>query len=246
MEAPDEALVQEWRAQTERLKERLVLDRDGDGLQDIRIVGGVDISFVKGDAHAACASLVVLKFPRCDEADLVYEEYRMVQLTQPYISGFLAFREADFLVDLLETLRAKRPELFPDIVFVDGNGRLHPQGCGLACHIGVRANVPTIGIGKTFLHVDGLELANIKADFLEQCQEAKSHLLLRGKSGTVWGAAVAAVAGLKKPIYVSIGHLVTLETALQIVFKCSRYRQPQPIRYADHKSRQVIAKSLKN
>jgi hypothetical protein len=83
----------------------------------------------------------------------VYEDYQMVRLTQPYVPGFLAFREADFLVELLEKLRKNDEKLFPQVVILDGNGILHQQGCGLACHVGVRANVSAIGVAKTFLQV---------------------------------------------------------------------------------------------
>lgn len=72
----------------------------------------------------------------------------MVQLTQPYIPGFLAFREVDHLLALLERLRASRPELVPDVIFVDGNGVLHPRGFGLASHLGVLARIPTVGLRR--------------------------------------------------------------------------------------------------
>lgn len=69
----------------------------------------------------------------------------MVTLKEPYVPGFLAFREVEFLVSLLQTLRASQPELFPECVMVDGNGELHPRGFGLACHLGVLLDLPTIG-----------------------------------------------------------------------------------------------------
>jgi hypothetical protein len=88
--------------------------------------------------------------------------------------------------------------------------------------------------------VDGLDFEKIKADFLASCQEARTWLPLVGASGTRLGAAVATVAGLKKPVFVSVGHGLSLELALEIVFATSRYRQPEPIRNADQRSREFI------
>ncbi len=68
---------------------------------------------------------------RLPEQTVVYEEFRMIRLTQPYIPGFLAFREVSFLVDLLETLKRTRPDLYPQVVLVDGNGVLHTRGFGM-------------------------------------------------------------------------------------------------------------------
>jgi deoxyinosine 3'endonuclease (endonuclease V) len=76
---------------------------------------------------------------------MVYQDYKMVKLTQPYIAGFLAFREVDHLLELLAHQRSTRPEVTPQVVFVDGNGVLHPKGFGLASHLGVLAATVTVG-----------------------------------------------------------------------------------------------------
>ncbi|CAM9997535.1 unnamed protein product, partial [Ectocarpus fasciculatus] len=127
--------------------------------QLLRLVGGVDISFVKGSEENACASLVVLEFP---SLQTVYEAYERVTMNHPYMSGFLAFREVDHLARLVGQLRRERPDLEPDVVFVDGNGRLHPRGAGLACHLGVVTGLRTVGLGKTFLQVDGLTKVGVR------------------------------------------------------------------------------------
>lgn len=84
---------------------------------------------------------------------MVYEDYQMVKLTQPYIPGFLAFREVPHLLVLLQKLRKNRPDLVPGVIFMDGNGVLHPRGCGVACHFGVVADIPTLGVAKTCVWV---------------------------------------------------------------------------------------------
>lgn len=74
----------------------------------------------------------------------------------PYIPGFLAFREAAHLVKLVEKMRTVEPDKFPQLIMVDGNGVLHQNACGLASHLGVLLDLPTIGCGKTVFYVDGL------------------------------------------------------------------------------------------
>jgi deoxyinosine 3'endonuclease (endonuclease V) len=91
-----------------------------------------------------------------------------------------------------------------------------------------------------FRKVDGLVFQEIRDEFQNNCQNAGQWLPLRGLSGVTWGAAVATVNDLKKPLFVSPGHNVTLETSLNIVFAVSRYRQPDPIRQADQRSRKFI------
>ncbi|XP_063455525.1 endonuclease V isoform X1 [Pan paniscus] len=112
---PPEETLSLWKREQARLKAHVV-DRDTEAWQrdpafsGLQRVGGVDVSFVKGDSVRACASLVVLTFP---ELEVVYEESRMVSLTAPYVSGFLAFREVPFLLELVQQLREKEPGLMP-------------------------------------------------------------------------------------------------------------------------------------
>ena len=78
-------------------------------------------------------------------------------MTEPYIPGFLAFREVGFLMDRLEEVKNEKPELMPQVILVDGNGILHPRGLGLASHLGILSDIPSVGIAKKLFHVDGLE-----------------------------------------------------------------------------------------
>uniref|UniRef100_A0A5F9DR27 Endonuclease V n=1 Tax=Oryctolagus cuniculus TaxID=9986 RepID=A0A5F9DR27_RABIT len=175
--------------ETARLRARVV-DRDTEawqrdpGFSGLRRVGGADVSFVKGDSASACASLVVLSFP---ELQVVYEESRMVRLTAPYVSGFLAFREAPFLVDAVQRLREKQPDLMPQVLLVDGNGVLHHQGFGVACHLGVLTDLPCIGVAKKLLQVDGLEKDAAHKEQIQLLQAGGEAFPLIGGSGTVLG-----------------------------------------------------------
>lgn len=128
----------------------------------------------------------------------------------------------------------------PDITLVDGNGVLHPRGFGLASHFGVLLGIPTIGVGKTFLHVDGLTKSDVKARMLEAQRDGKQVATLEGASGRVWGAALCSANGVQNPVFVSVGHLLSLATSLAVVDACSQFRVPEPIRQADLRSRRVV------
>ncbi|CAB4032612.1 endonuclease V [Paramuricea clavata] len=214
-------------------------DKDSNNEENILLnyVGGVDISFVKGDDKHACSALVILSYP---ELEVVYEDYEFVHLTSPYIPEFLAFREASFLDDLITKLRKNNPELLPKVIFVDGNGVLHPRGFGVASHLGVISDMCTIGVGKTLFHVDGLEKNSEHMEKINQLHKAGDFFLLVGDSGTTWGAAFRSTDTSKNPVYVSIGHKISLETALKICKLCCKHRVPEPIRQADIRSREFL------
>ncbi|CAI5713346.1 unnamed protein product [Hyaloperonospora brassicae] len=226
--------------ETDTVQWRLQSDSASDAnCHVVRRVAGVDISFLRGSDEHACASIVVLDYP---SQALLYEAFVYVALPAPYVPGFLAFREVPALTKLYDDLRRRRPDLLPDVTLVDGNGVLHPQGFGLASHFGVLRGIPTIGIGKTFLHVDGLTKCIVKRLMAEAREDDGTHdvVELTGKSGKVWGAAVCSTADVKNPIYVSIGHMVSLDTAIAIARACAQHRVPEPIRQADQRSRAVI------
>ncbi|GAM23868.1 hypothetical protein SAMD00019534_070430 [Acytostelium subglobosum LB1] len=204
----------------------------------LRYVAGVDISFVKDNVEDACASIVILELPGLK---VIHEEMMFVKLDLPYIPGFLAFRECPSLIHLIEKVRTERPEIFPQVILVDGNGLLHPRAFGLACQLGVLTDLPTIGIGKTFFCVDGMLTKQVKADVAATCKQGGDHLLLRGDSGKVWGAAVISHSNSTNAIFVSIGHRLSLDSCLKVVAACTTTnRIPEPVRQADLRSRDFI------
>ncbi len=228
-------LKTKWIEEQDQLKERLILQNQVQEL--IQFVGGVDLSFIKGDENRACAALVVLSYP---DLNVVYEKYQMVSLNVPYIPSFLAFREVDSLVELIKDLCANRPEIMPQVILVDGNGYLHPRGFGLACHLGVVADIPTIGIGKNLFVMDGLTRDLVTDKVQKESLEANTPIALVGDSGTIWGCALANQPGGRRHIYVSQGHKVSLEKATEVAIKCRKYLIPEPIRAADLGSREYI------
>ena len=244
-----------------------IIEQDDDPPPPLTLIGGVDISFVK-DTTRALSAFVVMKYP---SMDIVHEEYRLCEMTEPYIAGFLAFREVHHIKALIDALKRTKSHLIPQIIMVDGNGILHPRRCGLASHLGVLVDIPTIGIGKNLLHVDGLDKAQIQVWRTsqhrqpEQKEDGKDgtggtggtdgtdgtdgkekattttvrRLNLVGTSGQTWGAALC-VKGVSKPIYVSVGHRISLETAIGITVACSEFRIPAPVRAADLGSREML------
>ena len=145
--------------------------------------------------------------------------------------------------------RAQAAGFIPDVFLIDGFGQLHPRRCGSATHLGVVANIPTAGVAKDMLHLEGLTDKGAR-QAVKRAQATLGNspgqactLLLSSDKGEVLCAAVCA-PGTKRPIFVSAGHLISLETAVDVVIKCCKYRIPEPIRQADIKSREAARNML--
>ncbi|XP_010616887.1 endonuclease V isoform X2 [Fukomys damarensis] len=168
----------------------------------------------------------------------------MVSLTAPYVSGFLAFREVPFLVDAVRRLQEKEPSLVPQVLLVDGNGVLHHQGFGVACHLGVLTELPCIGVAKKLLQVDGLENNAVHKEKIRLLRSGGDSFPLTGGSGVVLGMALKSHDHSTKPLYVSVGHKMSLEAAVRLTHCCCRFRIPEPVRQADIRSREYIRRTL--
>jgi len=143
----------------------------------------------------------------------------------PYISTFLAFRELPIMLKLYKNLKLK-----PDVVFIDGQGISHPRGCGIASHFGVETGAVSVGIAKKKLCGEYQPPGENRGSF--------SYLVYKNE---IVGA-VLRTRDKVKPIYVSIGHKISLETAIELVLKTSIYRIPEPLRLA-HNLLQKIRKN---
>uniref|UniRef100_A0A453T193 Endonuclease V n=1 Tax=Aegilops tauschii subsp. strangulata TaxID=200361 RepID=A0A453T193_AEGTS len=241
---------QQWCRTQDALKGRLVLEDDfewslpsvssnsdqSDARGKLKYIGGFDISFLKEDPSTACAAVVVLD---ADTLEIVHEEFDVVRMQVPYIPGFLAFREAPILLGLLEKLKINAQHFYPQLLMVDGNGLLHPRGFGLACHLGVLADLPTIGVGKNLHHVDGLDQSEVRKQLEGKGNCNKECISLTGQSGTTWGAAMCSCPGSSRPIYISVGHRISLDSAIGIVKYCCRYRVPEPTRQVKFKEHHI-------
>lgn len=210
-----------------------------DDLSDeIRIVAGVDISFIINNSVDACISMVMLDYKTLE---VVYSMTEWIKLTSEYIPGYLAFREAPHIQSLLSKLQASSERRFyPDVLMVDGNGRLHPKEFGLACHVGVISDIPCIGVAKNLFQMGEIIRDDEHREQISGLVKAGDSFNIAGNGGVVIGAAVKGCQKSSKPIYVSQGHRVSLETAIAVVVQCSKYRVPEPVRQADMMSREEI------
>uniref|UniRef100_A0A8C1SRL6 Endonuclease V n=2 Tax=Cyprinus carpio TaxID=7962 RepID=A0A8C1SRL6_CYPCA len=193
----------------------------------LKRVGGVDLSFIKGDDINACAHLVVLTYPHMK---VLYEDCKMVTLNAPYVAGFLGFREAPPLLQALEKLKNVQPNLMPQVLFVDGNGLFHYREFGLACHLGVLSDLPCVGVAKNLLHVEGVVRSEEHQSQINALQKSGDSFPLATTSGRVLGKALRSSHSSIKPVYVSVGHRITLDTAVRLTHTCCLYRVPEPIR----------------
>lgn len=200
-----------------RLRERLELAAPGDF--SARRVAGADMSIGHGESRGH-AAFSVLSLP---ELELAEEATASVRVDFPYVPGYLSFRELPALASAWREL-----EIRPDAVLFDGQGLAHPRRMGLACHGGLLFDVPSVGCAKSLLVGEHPPLAPEKGAtapiFVEQDGDREQV-----------GAAVRTRTDVR-PVYVSPGHRMDLETAVELVLSVSpRYRVPEPIRHADRR-----------
>jgi endonuclease V len=145
--------------------------------------------------------------------------------------------------ELWNIFKTEHPDTKVDFILIDGNGILHCNACGCASHFGVEIDVPTIGCGKTIFAVDGINkflISDIKEQFKAKGIKKGYSVPLVGTSGRVWGHALKSGDTAIEPLIVSIGHRVSIETAVKVVNACCKTRVPEPIRFVDLKSRELI------
>lgn len=194
----------------------------------LKRVGAVDISYSKTDQKKAVAALIIFEFP---SMKVIYEDFEKETADYPYIPGFLAFKEVPVYTILFDRLRQNQPELYPQLLLVDGNGILHTRNFGCASHVGVLFDVPSIGVGKTVFYIDGIRKDDVKALSDQNLNAAGDYVPLIGESGKTWGVALRATNESSNPLIVSQGHRVSLQTSIDATLACvTKYRIPEPIR----------------
>ncbi len=201
----------------EKLRSRVRIESD---FGPLHTVGGVDASYLRRQKKIVVA-MVVLEIETLRPIERVIWEG---PVTFPYIPTFLSFRELPGMLAAYDQLVHK-----PDLLLVDGQGIAHPRGLGIAAHLGVELDLPTIGCAKS----------RLVGEYEPVCPDrgCASPLVHQGRQ-VGW---VVRTRACVRPIFVSPGHRVSLEDALKIVLKVSpRYRIPEPIRHADHLSRQRV------
>lgn len=200
----------------ERLRGRVVLE---DHFGVIRHVAGADLAF-DPSTDVAVAGVIVYRFPELTEVE---RRSARRKLRFPYVPGLLSFRESPVLLAALARLRTR-----PDVILIDGHGYAHPRRFGIACHLGVLLDVPTIGCAKSLLvgeHGAVGVAAGSTAPLLDGGERVG--MVLRTRHGV-------------RPLYVSTGHRVSLESAVRLVSQClDGTRIPKPTREADRYVREL-------
>ncbi len=183
-----------------------------DDFAPVRYVAGVDVGF-EANKTITRAAVAVLSFPNLE---LVEHAIARLPTTFPYVPGLLSFRELPALLRALEQITIR-----PDLCLVDGQGYAHPRRFGIACHLGVLTDIPTIGVAKTRLIGEHGEVPSERGAWLPLMHKTETiGAVLRSKTNT-------------RPLYISIGHRITLASAIGWVLACAtRYRLPETTRHA--------------
>lgn len=185
-----------------------------DKLQEpVQYVAGVDMGF-EADGTISRAAVAVLSFP---DLEVIETSLAHRPTTFPYIPGFLSFREIPAVLDALEKIKTT-----PDLILCDGQGIAHPRRFGIASHLGVIVDIPTIGVAKSLLIGKHEELPETRGNWRSLIHK-----------GEIIGAVLRSRTGVK-PLYVSSGHRISLATAIDYVLRCTpKYRLPETTRIAD-------------
>ena len=202
--------ITEAREIQEQLKTQVVTQ---DCLGTVNYVAGVDVGF-KNNFQITQAAIAVLSFP---QLELVEHQIAQTPTTFPYVPGYLSFREIPAIIKA-----ASKLQITPDLILCDGQGLAHPRRFGLACHLGILLDLPTIGVAKSLLIGQHEPVPREKGSWTALVEgEETIGMVLRSRTDV-------------KPIYISLGHKISLETAVNYVMQClTKYRLPETTRWAD-------------
>ena len=201
--------VESARAVQESLRSQVIRE---DTLGIVHYVAGVDVGF-EDDGRTTRAAVALLEYPALSLRD---QAISRSPTRFPYIPGYLSFRELPAVLQALEQLKVA-----PDLLLCDGQGLAHPRRFGLACHLGVLTDIPSIGVAKS-------RLTGVHDD---PPREKGQWVPLMDKGETI--GAVVCTRNNVSPVYVSLGHRISLPTAIDYVLGCTtRFRLPETTRWA--------------
>ncbi|MFN8376574.1 MAG: deoxyribonuclease V [Anaerolineae bacterium] len=213
---PDDAI-----ALQKAMASEVIYDRPLD-LSSIKLVAGVDVS-VKNDGtrDMSQAAVVVLTYPDLQPVETVLAS---LPTPFPYIPGLLTFREGPVLEEAFAKLKHE-----PDVFIFDGMGRAHPRRMGIATHMGLWLQKPTVGCGKTLFVGKYIEPPNERGSYTDLVHK-----------GELIGVTLRTRDGVK-PVFISPGHLIDLQSSITLVMNCTpKYRLPEPIRRAHNAAGQFM------
>jgi len=205
----------------EQFKSEVVLERT---FQDLKTIAGADVAYSKDGKHLSGA-ISVLSFPGME---ILSSATSTAEISFPYIPGLLSFREGPVLLEAYAKLKAE-----PDLIVFDGHGIAHPRRFGLASHLGVWLDLPSIGCAKTPL-LNGVILpGSRKGDFKTV------------RRGMEESGAVLRTRKDVNPVFVSPGHRIDLPSSIKIILQCCpKFRIPEPLRAAHHLAEAKIRNPL--
>jgi deoxyribonuclease V len=226
-----------------QLKYKKIIESEQDksqirNIEDIKSVVGVDISYYKSERNefgVACAVAWNVEKEIVEKKALVQDSINF-----PYKPGFLGFRECGLIAKSISKL-----SYIPDLIMCDGHGIIHPRNFGEAVQLGYSLNVPCIGVAKSpyIGYSKWKRIERQKSNFTPIWAEKVKSEVGIGKSDLI-GYAVCLNDG-SKPVFISVGYMITLDTALAICLTTSQgHRQPEPLHMADHLSRGEVKKYL--
>jgi len=192
-----------------------------DDFDSLKKVGGVDVGFVK-EKNLSCAAFVIFSYPDMKILDVITCSE---PISFPYIPTFLAFREVPVVLSCFEKL-----ENMPDMLILDGQGYAHPRRMGLASHVGVLLDIPTIGCAKS----------RLVGEFNMPDEKKGSYSYLYDKCEII--GAVLRTKDNISPVFVSIGHRVSLNTAIKLILEMAVTRIPEPTKIADREVKKFTNK----
>lgn len=175
-----------------------------DDFTDIETVIGIDVAYPENEFDEACGACVVLDY---QHMEVIQESVVFERTHFPFISTYFSYRELPLVHKLFSQLRSK-----PSLMLLDGNGIIHPARCGFASHAGITIDIPTIGVAKTLLY-GNIQDSQVIID--SECR----------------GYAFSSKKGVR-PIYISPGHRVSLQTSVDVVKHFCRTKSPEPLRRA--------------
>jgi len=198
-------------------------------LAQVESIGGIDVSYGQSKAVSACSRV------QTDGKTVVGTHTCAGQATFPYITGYLAFREIPLHLNLLAEMQTAAT--LPDVLLVDGNGRLHPRRMGIATMLGALTGIPTIGVAKKLI-CGVVQAPQLKVGHWEPIVASKD------EPDEILGYAIVPHAKTKHPIYVSRGFGINDDSMKMIIQRClAGHRSPEPIYWADRQSRVAASTS---
>ncbi|MBM4341178.1 MAG: endonuclease V [Deltaproteobacteria bacterium] len=217
---PWEVSVEEAIRLQNHLRSRLILKNT---FSNLKTIGGADVAYSKDGRHLFGA-IAVLSYPEMNPIDVATAHGK---ISFPYIPGLFSFREGPVLVEAYQQLRVK-----PELLIFEGHGIAHPRGFGLASHMGLWFDLPSIGCARTPLLSEYDSPDTSKGSFTPIYVE-----------GRRVGGTLRTKRGVK-PVFVSPGHRIDLVSSIRIILTtCPKYRIPEPLRKAHYLSIKMIHKN---